>query len=79
MKNQPIHHIFFIYSIILKYISCKMDTTKVIATINCGGDEYNDSNSIKYDADNYFNGGTSSENVLNFNIKNTDNEMLYQT
>ena len=81
MINQKFHHIIllFILPIIFKYISCKMDTTKVIAAINCGGDEYTDTNGIKYEADKYFNGGTSSEHGLNFNIKNTDDEILYQT
>ena len=60
-------------------ISSKMDPSKVIAAINCGGDEYIDNNGVKYEADKYFNGGTPSEHGLNFNIKNTDDEILYQT
>ena len=79
MSNQKIFLSFFIFSIFYKYISCKLDSSKVIAAINCGGDEYIDSNGVKYEADKYFNGGTPSEHGLNFNIKNTDDELLYQT
>ena len=69
----------FLLSFIIKYISCKMDPTKVIVAVNCGGDEYIDSNGVKYEADNYFNSGTSSDHGLSFTIQNTDDEMLYQT
>ena len=79
MSNQKIFLTFFILSIFYKYISCKLDSSKVIAAINCGGDEYIDNNGVKYEADKYFNGGTPSEHGLNFNIKNTDDEILYQT
>ena len=64
---------------IIKYISCKMDPSKVIVAINCGGDEYTDSNGVKYEKDKYYNGGTSSDHGLSFTIKNTDDEILYQT
>ena len=81
MINQIIHPLIslFLFHIIVKYISCKMEPSKVIAAINCGGDEYIDANGIKYDADKFFEGGTSSEHGLNYNIKNTDDEILYQT
>ena len=69
----------FIISIIFNNISCKMDASKVIAAINCGGDEYTDSNGITYDNDKYFLGGTSSDHGLNYHIKNTEDEILYQT
>ena len=69
----------FILTIIINYISCKMDRSKVIAAINCGGSEYTDKNDIKYEADKYFSGGTSSEHGLNYEIKNTDDQDLYQT
>ena len=60
-------------------ISSKMDPSKVIATINCGGDEYTDSNGITYENDKYFLGGTSSDHGINYKIRNTDDEILYQT
>ena len=66
-------------SFIIKYVSCKMDPSKVIAAINCGGDEYTDKNGVKYEADKFFNGGTSSDHGLSFTIKNTEDELLYQT
>jgi len=69
----------FLLSLFFNYISCKMDPTKVIAAINCGGKSYTDSNGIKYEADKYFNGGVSSDHGLSFSIRNTDDEILYQT
>ena len=56
-----------------------MDPSKVIAAINCGGDEYIDSNGITYENDKYFLGGTSSDHGINYRIKNTEDEILYQT
>ena len=76
-KNN--YYFLFLLSIIFKFISCKIDVTKVIAAINCGGNEYLDSNGVKYEADNYYNGGSSSDHGLSFNIKNTDDGELYQT
>ena len=69
----------FVISILFIDISCKMDPSKVIAAINCGGDEYTDTNGITYDNDKYFLGGTSSDHGINYHIKNTDDEILYQT
>ena len=69
----------FILTIIYNNILCKMDSFKVIAAINCGGDEYIDSNGIIYEKDNYYNGGTSSDLGLSYSIKNTEDELLYQT
>ena len=68
-----------ILAIVYNNILCKMEPSKVIAAINCGGDEYTDSNGVTYDKDKYFNGGTSSDHGLSFSIKNTDDEILYQT
>ena len=79
MSNQKLFLSFIIFLIFSKYISCKLDSSKVIAAINCGGEEYIDGNGVKYETDKYFNGGTPSEHGLNFNIKNTDDELLYQT
>ena len=69
----------FVISIIFNDISCKMDPSKVVAAINCGGDEYTDSNGITYDNDKYFLGGTSSDHGINYIIKNTEDQVLYQT
>ena len=69
----------FIFSLIISQFSSKMDPSKVIAAINCGGDEYIDSNGITYENDKYFLGGTSSDHGYNYRIKNTEDETLYQT
>ena len=81
MLNLKINLItpLLLLSFLIKYISCKLDPKKVIVAINCGGSEYTDSNGIKYIEDKYFNGGTSSDHGLSFNIRNTDDELLYQT
>ena len=49
-----------------------------MVAINCGGDENTDSNGVKYEADQYFNGGTQSDHGLSYTIENTDDELLYQ-
>ena len=68
-----------ILAIIYNNILCKMEPSKVVAAINCGGEDYTDSNGITYEKDNYYNGGTPSDHGLSFTIKNTDDEILYQT
>ena len=68
-----------IFSLIFNSVACKMDPTRVVAAINCGGDEYTDSNGITYDNDKYFSSGTSSDHGMNYRIKNTEDEVLYQT
>ena len=79
LKINSITPLLLLLSFIIKYISCRLDSSKVIAAINCGGTEYTDSNGVKYEADKYYNGGTSSDHGLSFTIKNTDDELLYQT
>ena len=69
----------FLFFLIISQTSSKMDPSKVIAAINCGGDEYIDSNGITYENDKYFLGGTSSDHGFNYRIKNTEDEILYQT
>ena len=69
----------FLFFLIISQTSSKMDPSKVIAAINCGGDEYIDSNGITYENDKYFLGGTSSDHGYNYRIKNTEDEILYQT
>ena len=79
MVKKNNYYFLFLLSTIFKFISCKIDVTKVIAAINCGGNEYLDSNGVKYEADNYYNGGSSSDHGLSYSIKNTDDGELYQT
>jgi hypothetical protein len=79
MSNKIILTYLFILANVFNYISCKIDTSKVIAAVNCGGNEYIESNGVRYEADKYYNRGTSSEHGLNFDIKNTDDPQLYQT
>ena len=62
-------------------MSCKMEPSKVVAAINCGSeDEYFDKvNQIQYESDKYFSGGTTSDHGVNYDIKNTNDKILYQT
>ena len=69
----------FLLTIIYSKILCKLETSKVVVAVNCGGDDYTDSKGVKYEADNYFNGGTSSDHGISYSIKNTEDEQLYQT
>ena len=62
------------------YVSSqKIDKSKVVLAINCGGDEYVDSNGITYEEDNYFDTGKTSDHGLNYDISNTEDQELYQT
>ena len=81
MGKEKIHFLlsFLLLSNIFNLISCKIDPSKVVVAINCGGSEHTDSNGIKYEEDNYYNGGPSSDHGLSYKIKNTDEELLYQT
>ena len=69
----------FLLTIIYSNILCKLETSKVVVAVNCGGDDFTDSKGVKYEADNYFNGGTPSDHGLSYSIKNTEDELLYQT
>ena len=71
--------LLFILFIKLSFITSKIEPSKVIAAINCGGDEYTDPNGIHYEADKYFSGGTPSDHGTNYIIRNTDAQILYQT
>jgi hypothetical protein len=69
----------FLLTIIYSNILCKLEISKVVVAVNCGGDDFTDSKGVKYEADNYFNGGTPSDHGLSYSIKNTEDELLYQT
>lgn len=60
-------------------ITSKLNPSKVILAINCGGDEYKDTSGIEYSSDKHFSGGESSDYGLQYEIKNTKDEELYQT
>lgn len=51
----------------------------VVLAINCGGDLYKDSKDIEYIEDSYVVGGQSSDFGSQFDIKNTNDPVLYQT
>ena len=52
MSNKQILTYLFIFVNVLNFISCKLDTSKVIAAVNCDGNEYIDSNGVRYEAAN---------------------------
>ena len=74
MKTQIIT-IFFILNLAFS----KINPNKVIAAINCGGDDYTDSDGIKYISDNYFDEGSISDFGINYEISQTKDQLLYQT
>lgn len=57
----------------------KLSKDRVVLAINCGGEEYVDSNGIKYIEDKYFSKGQTSDFGLNYDISDTNDMELYQT
>lgn len=70
--------VILFFSIIL-YIKSGVSKEKVVVAINCGGSDFTDSNGVKYSSDKYFDKGTVSDHGLNYEIKGTKDEELYQT
>ena len=56
-----------------------LKSSNIELAINCGGQSYTSSNGIKYIKDTYFIGGQSSDAGLNLEIKNTKDQIVYQT
>ena len=56
-----------------------LKSSNIELAINCGGPSYTSSNGIKYIKDTYFIGGQSSDAGLNLEIKNTKDQIVYQT
>ena len=69
--------LFSLY-LISKSISI-LKSSNIELAINCGGPSYTSSNGIKYIKDTYFIGGQSSDAGLNLEIKNTKDQIVYQT
>lgn len=74
MKTQIIT-LFLIINISIS----KLNPNKVIAAINCGGNDYTDSEGIRYISDNYYDEGSSSDFGINYEIGETKDQILYQT
>lgn len=79
MNTQTIIIISLLITSNILQTSSKLNPDKVILAINCGGDEYKDSNGIEYSSDKHFSGGEASDYGLQYEIKNTKDEELYQT
>jgi hypothetical protein len=75
LKTQGILISLFLIS---KTISI-LKSSNIELAINCGGPSYTSSNGIKYIKDTYFIGGQSSDAGLNLEIKNTKDQIVYQT
>lgn len=71
----------FLLSVILNLITVKseMYAENVLLAINCGGDAFKDSKDIEYMEDSYVEGGQSSDFGSQFDIKNTNDQTVYQT
>ena len=59
--------------------SSKLDPSKVVHAINCGGYPYTDKAGISYSSDKFFDGGKTSDYGMNYDISNTDDMIIYQT
>lgn len=60
-------------------INAEMTADNVLLAINCGGESYRDSKDIYYLEDSYVDGGQSSDFGSQFEIKNTHDQIVYQT
>ena len=59
--------------------SSKLDPSKVVHAINCGGYPYTDKAGISYSSDKFYDGGKTSDYGMNYDISNTDDMIIYQT
>jgi hypothetical protein len=70
----------FLLLLILPLISSsKLDPSKVVHAINCGGYPYTDKAGISYSSDKFYDGGKTSDYGMNYDISNTDDMIIYQT
>lgn len=60
-------------------VDAEMTADNVLLAINCGGESYRDSKDIYYLDDSYVDGGQSSDFGSQFEIKNTHDQIVYQT
>jgi hypothetical protein len=65
--------------ITMSIVNCELLQENVLLAINCGGEAYKDSKEIEYMEDSYVEGGQSSDFGTQFEIKNTNDQPLYQT
>jgi hypothetical protein len=71
---------YFLLLLILPLISSsKLDPSKVVHAINCGGYPYTDKAGISYSSDKFYDGGKTSDYGMNYDISNTDDMIIYQT
>jgi hypothetical protein len=66
-------------TVCLMTVYSKLNKDYVEIAVNCGGDQYIDSEGILYQKDNYFDNGIESDYGLNYDITNTEDMDLYQT
>jgi hypothetical protein len=79
LQRKNIFYLVFITFICLLQLSISIKPEKVVIAINCGGDAYEDSEGVVYEADNYYNTGNESDYGLQYDIELTKDEELYQT
>ena len=79
MKNLKLI-LIIIYSVFnIINFSNQLKPENVVIGINCGGDDYEGHDGIKYQADDFFNKGTPSDYGIQYEISQTKDEELYQT
>jgi hypothetical protein len=72
-----IYALFFTINII--YTNARLNPSNVEIAINCGGPEFRTKAGITYQKDDYYIGGEASDFGINSDIKNTKDQVIYQT
>lgn len=74
--------IYQIISLLLLITICTskgISKDKVVIAINCGGQEYKSASGFEYEADNYYDKGSTSDHGLNYEIQGTEDVPIYQS
>lgn len=68
-----------IFLLVIISVKADLNADNVLLAINCGGEAFKDSKDVQYLEDSYVEGGQSSDFGSQFEIKNTDDQLAYQT
>jgi hypothetical protein len=79
MSSSNIKKKFLLLLILPLLTSSKLNPSKIVHAINCGGYPYTDKNGISYSSDKFYDGGKTSDYGMNYDISNTDDMIIYQT
>jgi hypothetical protein len=71
--------ILILFSIFNSFVIPKLVKEKVILAINCGGEEFEDSDGLTYQKDQFYDAGIASDHGLNYDVSGTKDMEVYQT